>query len=421
MLPVLYKFTFDTPASRAVLYLLAVGLAIYGAYSGWRGAESRKEAPRRAVIYGVIGALVAVVGMQYALPSGVKPLPFLPTVNIPVINFDFNGPGKNFGAPLHTYGILIASAFVLAIFLASREALRAFPEEMRVDGKWVPSGPIMRDHILDLAFYVLVSGLVGSRILFIIVNWKDYKSLGDVVSISGGLVWYGGFIGATLTVLWYCIKYSLPFLRFADLIMPVVSIAHAIGRFACFSAGCCWGKIAASSSRAALRFPSASNLPFGGFGTDALAFSTQVKDTNHWVDLATGRVYDNPVPGAVRIADEVAKLGTTLPVHPTQLYESLGEICLFSLLLLVRREKRFNGQVFATWLCAYSILRSTVEIFRGDEERGRVFNFLLSQPSSAWWNLSTSQLASVAIFAAGLYVFLKFGRPAMASARTQTA
>jgi phosphatidylglycerol:prolipoprotein diacylglycerol transferase len=407
MLPVLWKFTFDTTASRVVLYLLGVGLVIYGSLSGWRGAETRQEAPRRAALLGVLALLVAIVGMQYALPAGQKPLPFLPTLHVPLVDFDLNGPGKNFGAPLHTYGILIACAFIVSIYLATREVVRAYPEEMKVDGKWIPAGLVMRDHILDLAFYMLIAGLVGSRILFVIVNFKDYHTLGDVLSISGGLVWYGGFIGATLTVLWYCVKYKLEFLRLADVMMPCVSIAHGIGRFACFSAGCCWGRIAATGTRLALQFPSAARLPFHGFGTDALAYSTQAKDTSHWVD-SSGRIYDSAVAGAVRISDEVARLGVTLPVHPTQLYESFGEICLFSFLIFSRRAKRFHGQTFATWLCGYAILRSTVEIFRGDEERGRVFNFFLSQPTSAWWNLSTSQFTSIAIFATGVYLFWKY-------------
>lgn len=420
MLPVLFKFTADTPGGRAALYALAAALIAYGAWSGWRGAEAREKAPRRAAWFGVLMALVSVVALQYAFPTGQKPLPFLPSIRLPVVDFELNGPGKNFGVPLHTYGILIALSFLTSIFLCSREALRAYPEQIRVDGKWTPAGPIMRDHMLDLAFYVLVAGLVGSRIVFIIVNFKDYRSIADVLSISGGLVWYGGFIGAGLVMFWYCLKHQIEFLRMADVVMPAVSLSHAIGRLGCFSAGCCWGKIASATSKVAVRFPSAGRLPFGGFGTDALAYSTQVKDHSHWVDAA-GTVYDSAVPGAVRIADEVLRLGTTLPVHPTQVYESLGEILLFALLITLRRIKRFHGQVFGTWLCLYAVLRTTVEAFRGDEERGRIFNVFLSQPSTAWWNLSTSQFTSIAIFAVGLYVYWKYGRPALARATPAAA
>src|SRR5512138_3840864 len=102
--------------------------------------------------------------------------------------------------PLHTYGLLIASAFLVGIWLAQREARRRGQDPER---------------IADLSFWILVAALVGSRVYFILVNWEDYFGAGALVSTpvgriprilavwEGGLVFYGGFIGAALTAWWY--------------------------------------------------------------------------------------------------------------------------------------------------------------------------------------------------------------------------
>lgn len=417
MLPVLWRFTFETPFWRVVLYLLGVGLVAYGAYAGWRGAESREEAPRRAAIFAAISAVAAWFGVGYA---------------------------QDHGAPLHTYGLMIATAFIVAITLAAREAERSYIGVKTLsDGTVVPAGEFMREIIMDLAFYVLIAGLGGSRILFIIVNWKDYAdNPRDILSLSGGLVFYGGFIGAALVVFWYTRRHQLDFLRLGDIIIPTVSIAHAVGRLGCLSAGCCWGGFARPGTGWALKFPGPETAGSWAakFGQSSLAFQSQLTDhrlldaTSHqlllwngvqrykpmtdaagnfigsWADQMTGAVLHVIPPGAMEIATEAAKLGHTLPVYPTQLMESLGELMIFTILVLTRRTKRFHGQIVATYLMLYSILRSTVETFRGDEERGRIFGWWSSVPRTAWYNISTSQFISIAIFLAGVVIWLRFGR-----------
>jgi phosphatidylglycerol:prolipoprotein diacylglycerol transferase len=121
----------------------------------------------------------------------------------------------------------------------------------------------------------------------------------------------------------------------------------------------------------------------------------------------------------VRISDWVAQHGHTLPVHPTQLYESVGQFGLFLALVVARRFRRFHGEIFAIWLICYAILRSTVELFRGDVERGTL-NGLLSSlgltslaervPLEAWYNISISQFISLCMFALGLAILYRRGR-----------
>ena len=263
--------------------------------------------------------------------------------------------------PVHSYGVMIATGFVVAIALAQREARRRGQDTERIG---------------DLAFWVIVAALAGSRLYFIAVNLGDY--LGErafvfvggiriprmLVVWEGGLVFYGGFIAAALTTWWYLRRHRMSFLPYADTLIPSVAVGHFFGRLGCFAAGCCWGSV------------SHAHLPWlAKFPPRSLAYQAFAQRPNAADLLAADRL-------------------TTLPVHPTQLYESFGELGLFALLVLVvRPRKRFDGQVLATWLMAYAVLRSVVELFRGDVERGVVAG------------LGVGQWTSILIFAAGAIVF----------------
>src|SRR5438067_8428444 len=276
--------------------------------------------------------------------------------------------------PLHTYGLLIATAFLVAMQLAGRAA--------RLAG-------LDRERVMDLCFWILLAAMVGSRVLFIIVNWEDYAH--DPASIfafwKGGLVFYGGFIGAVLVSIWYMRKHRMSFFPYADAIIPSVAIGHAIGRLGCFAAGCCWGAACDPHLPWAARFP-----------PESLAYQSQL--SNHLIP-----------PGALH----------TIPIHPTQLYEALGELCIFVVLTLWASRKRFHGELLALYLMLYAPLRATIDTMRGDEERGRVFNFLGPLARGAWWNLSTSELISVAIFALGVVLYVMLGRRAGARAEPVAA
>jgi phosphatidylglycerol:prolipoprotein diacylglycerol transferase len=266
--------------------------------------------------------------------------------------------------PLHTYGLLIAGAFLVGIWLAQREARRRGQDPER---------------IADLSFWILVAALVGSRVYFILVNWDDYFGAGKALVSTpfgriprllavweGGLVFYGGFIGAALTAWWYMRRHRMRFLPHADTLIPSVAFGHFMGRLGCFAAGCCWGDVAHGHLPWAARFPPAS-----------LAYQTFAAREN---------------PAAFLAADRL----TTLPLHPVQLYESFGELAIFlALVLVVRPRKRFHGQVLAAWLLLYAILRTVSELFRGDVERGVVAG------------LGVGQWTSLVIFAVGAAIWAR--------------
>jgi phosphatidylglycerol---prolipoprotein diacylglyceryl transferase len=289
----------------------------------------------------------------------------------------FEGP---VAIPVHGYGVLIAAGFVAAVHVAQREARRRGQDPERLG---------------DLAFFLLLAALVGSRLYFIGVNWRDYTGehawlafhglhIPRVLALwEGGLVFYGGFIAAALTAAWYMRRHRMPFLAHADTLIPGVALGHFFGRLGCFAAGCCWGA------------PSHAHLPWlTRFPPVSLAYQTFAAR-----------------PNAAELI--VAGGGSTVPVHPTQLYEAFGELALFALLVLaLRPRKRFDGQLLASWLMAYAVLRTVVELFRGDVERGLVAG------------ISVGLWTSVVIFAVGVGVWVlgrrlhtreRAGTPALAA------
>ncbi len=348
MLPVLFTLTFPPSLAPFLLALLSLAIGAWQARGAKEMGESNQEALRAGALWAV-GSYAAFFALVRALGD--------------VDNNNLFALHRALLIPLHTYGLLIATAFLVAMWLAGRTAMRAGLDQ---------------DRVMDLSFWILVFAMVGSRVLFIMVNWDEYAQ--DPASIfafwKGGLVFYGGFIGATLCSIFYMRKHNMRFFPYADALIPSVSIGHAIGRMGCFAAGCCWGGACDPHLAWAARFP-----------PESLAYQSQ---------LSHGLIHAGSL--------------FSMPIHPTQLYESLGELCIFTLLTLYRSRKRFNGEILALYLCLYAPLRATVELLRGDEERGRVFNFLGPIARGAFWNLSTSELISVGIFAIGVSIFIIRGR-----------
>jgi phosphatidylglycerol:prolipoprotein diacylglycerol transferase len=418
MLPVLFRFTFTALWTQLLLYAVAAGTVAYIAFNGWRGAvgpldeKTNTRAPAtpmdrllRAAAFGGIGAVLAWYGLKYALPAGAFP------------------GAKGEGIPLHTYGVLLAGGFIAAVSVAGRLAQDEWSKVQLVDGSWVDvEGPKRREQVMDMAFWALVGGIGGSRLLFVLVNWQDYaKDWTQVLSLGGGLVFYGGLIGASVACWFFARANGMDFLRLADVCIPTVSLGQCLGRLGCFSAGCCWGDVAPATASTAVHFPGggmAQDL-FGQLsGTSSLAYSSQVDDVRYVVE-ATGEILHQAAPGAVRMADWVAQHGHTLGVYPTQLFESVGQLVLFVGLMYARRFRRFHGHILALWLMAYAVLRSTVELFRGDVERGTLHGLLESTgahglanvvPLEAWYNISTSQFISLCMFAFGAVLLARHGR-----------
>jgi phosphatidylglycerol:prolipoprotein diacylglycerol transferase len=272
--------------------------------------------------------------------------------------------------PVHTYGLLLAAAFLLGVVLAQREARRRGQDAER---------------IAELAVWILVAAIAGSMVFYVLLNldefsgprfWADppFQHLPRFLVLwRVGLVFYGGFLGALVVSFWYMRRHRMPFLPYTDTLIPSVAFGHFLGRLGCFCAGCCWGSVAGEHLPWAARFPPASSV------YEAFAGS--------------------PVYGARFFSPDRL---TTAPLHPVQLYEAFGELVIFLVLVLViRPQKRFHGQVLAAWLLGYAVLRGLLELFRGDLAR------------QTWAGLNSGQWTSVAILALGLLVSLAAPRPAV--------
>src|SRR6185436_1195316 len=231
----------------------------------------------------------------------------------------FRIPGL--GIPLATYGLLLAIAFILALWLTARLAAR--------DG-------LPKARIYDLGLYVLAASLIGSKLLMIITEWNDYG--GDwhrILSVdflrSGG-VFYGGLIAAVLASVVLMRRWKLPWPKTADAFAPGIALGHAIGRLGCFSAGCCWGK-----------------------------------PTTSWI--------------GVRFTEKASEL-TGVPVDtllvPTQLIEAVANLLIFAFLLWLTKRRKFEGQIIYTYLMVYAVASFTIEFWR-DDPRGSLLGISTSQ------------------------------------------
>jgi phosphatidylglycerol:prolipoprotein diacylglycerol transferase len=224
------------------------------------------------------------------------------------------------GFPVYTYGVLLAAAYLLGLQFALVRARKRGLDPNRV---------------MDLGIWIIVSALVGAKLLLLIVEFDTYgRSPRDLLSLvrSAG-VFYGGLILAVAVALWYLWRHRMPIWTVTDVFAPGIALGHVIGRFGCFFAGCCYGRPA-------------------------------------------------DVPWAVTFTNEYARtIGTPLnqPLHPAQLYEAAAELLILGALLLTERRGRpFPGRTFWLYMLLYGISRFVIEFYRGDP-RGMVGFFSTSQ------------------------------------------
>ena len=223
---------------------------------------------------------------------------------------------------LPTYGLLVATGVLAGLWISVRNAAR---QGIDSDKAW------------NFGILVVLCGIVGAKILYIINDWSTYVAHpGDIFSIAtlqAGGVFSGGLIGALTAAVWYIRKHHLPALATCDAFAPGLALGHAIGRLGCFAAGCCYGK----------------------------------PTTGWW-----GVTFTNPVANQL--------VGTPLneALEPTQLFEFAVELANFAVLMWMLRRKKFDGQVFGAYLVLYGVARFFLEFLRGDPGRGSVFGGLMS-------------------------------------------
>lgn len=213
---------------------------------------------------------------------------------------------------LHTYGVLVAAAFLTALWLA---------------GKLSKPAGLDPEAVTNLGIYCALAALAGAKIMMFLVDLPHYlQNPGEIFSLGtlqAGGVFYGGLIGALAVAFWYMRRTKLPALTTADVFAPGIALGHGIGRLGCFSAGCCWGV--------------ETHLPW------AVTFSDPE-------------------------AEKLVGVPLNVPLHPTQLYEAFAEFAIFGILYWCVRRRHAPGTIIGRYLVLYSAVRFTVEFFRNHEQ-----------------------------------------------------
>jgi len=225
---------------------------------------------------------------------------------------------------VYSYGLMLAAAFLISVHMAANRA-HIFA--------------LSKEQMTNLAFFLLISGIIGARILYVFTN-LDYflKHPVQVLFLHrGGLVFYGGFILAFLTGFIFVRVNRIPASDVADLFAPFIALGHAIGRIGCLLNGCCYGKV--TSSPIGLMFP-----------------------------------------------------GNEMKVYPTQIISSVSLFLIFMFLSYAQKRKVFRWQIFLLYLIIYGIFRFSIEFLRADLY-------------PVFWNLTITQLISIAVIIAGIICY----------------
>lgn len=237
---------------------------------------------------------------------------------------------------LHTYGLTAALGFLAALYYCQWQAARNHLDV---------------EFSADLAFIGVITGVIGSRILYIAVTWERFAD--DWMQMfalwKGGLVFYGGPMLVFPVFIWLFHRKKQPFFAYADVLAVGMILALGIGRIGCLSAGCCYGKI---------------------------------------TDVPWGITYPHTA-GA-----EYLRQG--LPVHPTPIYEFLLCMAIVGISIWLNKIKKFDGLVSGWVFASYAVGRAVIERFRGDTVRGFVGET----------GLSTSEFISIGSLAVGIGLIL---------------
>jgi phosphatidylglycerol:prolipoprotein diacylglycerol transferase len=217
------------------------------------------------------------------------------------------------------------------------------------------------DDAWNFGILVVLAGIIGAKVLYVINDWgyyaNNWREIFSLNTLQAGGVFSGGLIGALLMGVWYMRRHQMPALRTMDAVAPGVAFGHILGRFGCFAAGCCYGK-----------------------------------PTNHF----WGVIFTNP------LANSVSETPLNVRIEPTQLIEAAAEFFNFLLLIWLFKRKRFDGQVFGSFMMLYGIERFFIEFLRGDGGRGEVFGGLMT---------GTQLISILLVIGGGLIWWLKSGEP----------
>jgi phosphatidylglycerol---prolipoprotein diacylglyceryl transferase len=293
--------------------------------------------------------------------------------------------------PIYSYGAMLCASLVVGWFLTLELGVR--------DG-------LSRELLANCYFVTAIAALVGARFLYVLTNLQEFRDLWDVLALRrGGLVAYGGFLGGFLGSTYYLRRRGVALLPWADVAVPSLASGLLLTRLGCYLFGCDFGTPLPSAAPGWLKrlgtFPRWPSDVLDGAGSPA------------WLQHVDQRGLS------------VSSL-TSLPVHPTQLYESMVGGVLLLWLWQLRKKRRFSGQSFFAFTFGYGYLRFGLELWRDDIERGSfgpalpaqllipallllfaaAFAYGPAQSIARLW-LRRSAIASAVLLAAGAHLMLR--------------
>lgn len=226
-----------------------------------------------------------------------------------------------FGQDIYWYGIFIGLGVILGVLLALHEAKRTGQNP---------------DTYLDFIIYAMIIAIIGARLYYVIFSWDFYSQHPEKIFAirEGGLAIYGGIIGGVLTAIVYSHLKKKSFWVMADTMAPSLILGQMLGR---------WGNFFNKEA-------------FGGYTDNLFAMRyqlSQVRASDVTTDILQNLVTVNGVD--------------YIQVHPTFLYESMWSLCVFIILLILQRKKKFDGQVCATYFFGYALGRVWIEGLRTDQ------------------------------------------------------
>lgn len=226
-----------------------------------------------------------------------------------------------FGQDIYWYGIFIGLGVILGVLLALHEAKRTGQNP---------------DTYLDFIIYAMIIAIIGARLYYVIFSWDFYSQHPEKIFAirKGGLAIYGGIIGGVLTAIVYSHLKKKSFWVMADTMAPSLILGQMLGR---------WGNFFNKEA-------------FGGFTDNLFAMRYQLSQVR--ASDVTPNILQNLV--TVNGVDYIQ-------VHPTFLYESMWSLCVFIILLILQRKKKFDGQVCATYFFGYALGRVWIEGLRTDQ------------------------------------------------------
>ena len=234
---------------------------------------------------------------------------------------------------IYTYGFFVFLGVLFGYFFCLKQAIRE---------------NINKGVFSDIIFWTLVFSFLGARIFYVFADFENFLlNPLEILLSRSGFVFYGGVVFGVIALYVLAKSHKINFFKLSDIIVSGVPLAHAFGRLGCFSYGCCYGR--ATDSFLGVLFPKDSPAGFAG-----------------------------------------------VRVIPTQLIEAFSLFLLFAALIILKRKKKFDGQILAFYLIFYSIIRFIIEFFRGDPRGNVLF-------------LSFSQFISVILMAFGIFLYFWLG------------